>query len=147
VIAYTKDKIIRLLKVEFIRFCIVGVTGFIINFILLYILNGVFGLYIVLAQLIGAEVALFSNFIMHHNWTYKHHKVEKTKHRLIMQFHLTTWPAILGSVAMVSVSVKVFHLSNFVALIISSVISLFWNFVWSKYVIWRNVSPADIQEA
>jgi putative flippase GtrA len=146
VISYTKDKIARLLQIEFIRFCIVGGTGFVINFILLYLLNGVFGLDIILAQFIGAEIALFSNFILHHNWTYKHHNVEKPKHQLIIQFHLTTWPAILGSVAMVSISVKVFHLSNFVALIISSVISLIWNFVWSKYVIWRDVSSEEIEK-
>lgn len=145
-IAYTKAKVTKLLKIEFIRFCIVGGTGFLINFALLYLLNQVLGVYIVIAQFIGAEIALFSNFILHHNWTYKSHKVEKTKHALIIQFHLTTWPAILGSVAMVSLSVKVFHLSNFVALLISSAISLIWNFFWSKYVIWRDVSPKEIEK-
>lgn len=143
-IAYTKAKIVGLLRVEFIRFCIVGGTGFLINFVLLILLNKVFGLYIFLAQFIGAEVALFSNFILHHHWTYNRHKVDKSTRLLIIQFHLTTWPAILGSAVMVTVSVKFFHLSNFVALAISSFISLLWNFFWSKYVVWRHEGYKEV---
>lgn len=144
-IAYTRNKIERLLKLEFVRFCIVGGLGFVINFILL---NGLkeFGLSVWLAQLIGAEVALGSNFILHHNWTYKSHKVEKGLRSLVIQFHATTWPAIIGSVIMVGVSEKSFNLNNFQALVISSLISLIWNFCWSKYVVWRDVTTKDIEK-
>ena len=144
-IAYTRNKIERLLKLEFVRFCIVGGLGFVINFILL---NGLkkLGLSVWLAQLIGAEVALGSNFILHHNWTYKSHKVEKGLRSLVIQFHATTWPAIIGSVIMVGVSEKSFNLNNFQALVISSLISLIWNFCWSKYVVWRDVTTKDIEK-
>jgi putative flippase GtrA len=145
-IAYTRGKIERLLKIEFIRFCIVGGTGFVINFILLALLPKLFGAPIPLAQFIGAEVALFSNFIMHHNWTYKNHHVKKSISSLIIQFHATTWPAILGSTVMVSVGVDVLHLSMLVALVISSAIALFWNFGWSKFVVWRDVKPKEVEE-
>lgn len=143
-IAYTRDKVLRLLKIDFIRFCIVGGTGFTINLIFLVSLTKFFGLSTAIAQLIGAEIALFSNFLMHHHWTYKSHNVKKSFKSLIIQFHATTWPAILGSTLMVSVSVSVFHLSKLVALIISSVISLMWNFFWSKYVVWRDVTDKEV---
>ena len=145
-IAYTRTKIERLLKIEFIRFCIVGGLGFVINFILLISLSRGFGLPIFLAQAIGAEIALFSNFILHHNWTYKNKKVDKTISSLLIQFHATTWPAILGSALMVSGGVELLHLSKLIALIISSVIALMWNFVWSKFVIWRDITPKEIEE-
>ena len=145
-LAYTKNKIELLLKLEFIRFCIVGGLGFVINFILLIVLAKAFNLSIVLAQLIGAEIALGTNFILHHNWTYKAHHVTKNLKSLIVQFHVTTWPAILGSTAMVSLGVDVFHMSKFFALVISSLVSLMWNFVWSKFVIWRDVTPKEIEE-
>ena len=145
-IAYTKAKIERLLKLEFIRFCIVGGTGFTVNLIFLVILTKLFDLPIVLAQLIGAEIALGMNFMLHHNWTYKSHKVNKSLGSLIVQFHATTWPAILGSTAMVSVGVNVFHKSQFLALVASSLVSLMWNFVWSKFVIWRDVTPKEVEE-
>jgi dolichol-phosphate mannosyltransferase len=145
-VAYTRTKLVRLLKVDFVRFCIVGGTGFVINFILLTFLNKVVGMHIFLAQFIGAEVALFSNFMLHHHWTYKHHKVEKEKHQLLVQFHLTSWPAIVGSASMVTICEHILHFSNFTALATSSAIALLWNFLWSKYVIWRKVTTREIQE-
>lgn len=137
-LAYTKEKIKRLLKLEFLRFCIVGGLGFTINFILLILLTKFLNFPIILAQLIGAEIALGVNFILHHNWTYKTHTVNKNKKNLILQFHATTWPAILGSTAMVSLSVNIIHTSKFLALVVSSLVTLMWNFIWSKYFIWQD---------
>lgn len=145
-IAYTNEQLRRLLKVDFVRFCIVGGTGFLINMSLLALLTHTFGLPVFVAQFIGAEVALFSNFMLHHHWTYKHNRVNKSLPSLLVQFHATTWPAIIGSTVMVSSGVEIFHLNAYVALVVSSVIALLWNFGWSKYVIWRDVGEKEIEE-
>ena len=135
-----------MLKLEFVRFCIVGGTGFVINFALLAALPKVFGLPLLASQFIGAEVALFSNFMLHHHWTYRAHKVDKSMKSLVIQFHATSWPAIVGSTVMVYVGVRVLHLNKLEALAISSVIALLWNFAWSKLVIWRDVTPKEVEE-
>jgi dolichol-phosphate mannosyltransferase len=145
-IAYSRVRLERLLKIEFIRFCIVGGTGFVINLILLLLLHKALGINIFVSQLIGAEISLFSNFMLHQHWTYKAHKVEKTLTNLLVQFHLTSWPAIIGSALMVTGGEKLLHLSNVVALVVSSVIALLWNFVWSKFVVWRDVDAKEIEE-
>lgn len=145
-VGYTKRKIARLLKIDFIRFCIVGGMGFTINLIFLTFFHTVLKLPVFFSQLIAAEIALFSNFMLHHNWTYKHHKVSKTKHSLIVQFHLTSWPAIVGSAAMVSIIVSLLNVESQIALVISSLIALLWNFFWSKFVVWRDVSDKEIQK-
>ena len=46
---------------------------------------------------------------------------------------------------MVTGGEKIFHLSNLFALVVSSVIALLWNFGWSKYVVWRNIKPSEIE--
>jgi dolichol-phosphate mannosyltransferase len=145
-VAYTKQRLKHLLKIDFVRFCIVGGTGFVINFILLVAFTKFLGLSTAIAQLIGGEVALFSNFMLHHHWTYKHHAVKKSMMSLLIQFHATSWPAILGSTLMVSAGVGILHLSKLVALIISSTKALLWNFGWSKFVIWRGVTSKQIDE-
>lgn len=145
-IDYTKTQLARLLKIDFVRFCIVGGSGFFINLAILTGTHRLFNFPIPLAQFIGAEIALFSNFLLHDRWTYKKHKVDKTKKTLIIQFHASTWPAIIGSTLMVSAGVKVFDLTEIEALIISSVVALGWNFVWSKYVIWRDVKVENLEE-
>ncbi len=145
-IAYTRSQLVRLLRLEFIRFCIVGGTGFIINLILLTLLRKYLHLEIFVAQLISAEIALFSNFMFHHHWTYKAHHVEKSITKLIIQFHSTSWPAIAGSAGMVFVAEKVFHLNDIDSLLISSLIALIWNYFWSKFVVWRDVKPGELKE-
>lgn len=145
-ITYTRGKIEHLLKIEFVRFCVVGGTGFVINFAILTALNKGLQVPLFAAQLIGAEIALFSNFMLHHHWTYKSHKVEKALAALVLQFHATSWPAIIGSALMVTAGEKFLHLNNFMALTVSSAIALLWNFMWSKYVVWRDVNPKQLEE-
>jgi dolichol-phosphate mannosyltransferase len=145
-INYTKARVVKLLEIDFIRFCIVGGTGFVINAVLLSIFNQVINLPIIIAQFLAAEIALFSNFMLHHHWTYKRNKVEKTFGTLLVQFHATTWPAIIGSAIMVDLGVRIFHLPTIEALILSSAIALLWNFGWSKYVVWRDVSRREVKE-
>ena len=128
-------------KSSFVRFCIVGASGFLINAVLLVFFNKYLKIDIFLSQAFSAEIALFSNFILHHNWTYKSHNVVKTKKNLLVEFHATSWPAILGSSALVTFGVKTVHLDRLVALAISSVLVLFWNYSWTKYVIWKHHDP------
>lgn len=144
-VAYTRVRIRHLLRIDFVRFCIVGGTGFVINFVILTALSKLLYVPIFVAQLIGAEVALFSNFMLHHHWTYKGHKVQKSIPKLLIQFHATTWPAIVGSALMVTAGEKLLNLDNLLALSLSSVIALLWNFGWSKYVIWRKITPEEIE--
>lgn len=145
-IVYTRRKIAYLLRLDFIRFCIVGGIGFVVNFTLLTLLTKIVYLDVFLAQLISAELGLFGNFMLHHYWTYKRHHVEKTLPALLIQFHATSWPAILGSSVMVGGGERYLKLNSLAALAVSSVILLFWNFIWSKFVIWRDVAPAEAKQ-
>lgn len=144
-ITYTKKQLTKILKIDFVKFCIVGGLGFVINFTILGVLHKVLDWPLIIAQLIGAEIALFSNFLLHHHWTYKN-RSKRSLTSLIIQFHAVSWPAILGSTVMVSFGVRVLHLSDFLALAASSAIALVWNFAWSKYVIWRKITPSDIEK-
>jgi len=145
-IVYVRGKLTRILKLDFIRFCIVGGTGFVINVAILFLLTKFLHTPIFIAQLLGAEIALASNFTLHHNWTYKDKRVKKSLASLIVQFHAVSWPAILGSSLIVSLLVSLLHMDKYEALIISSFVALVWNYAWSKYVIWRGVSEKEIEE-
>ena len=135
---YIAGKVKNLHKIDFVRFCIVGTLGFIINFSLLTVFFKVLGFHIFVSQLLSSEIALFNNFILHHNWTYKDNITNKSIKNLLIQFHMSSWSAILGSAAIVTLSVRVFHLHYLVALVIASAVGLMWNFGWTKFVIWRH---------
>lgn len=59
----------------FAKFLVVGGAGFIINFLILKILSDNFRWDHALANLVGAVVAIFSNFNLNNLWTFKHHKI------------------------------------------------------------------------
>lgn len=128
----------RLLRIDFVRFCMVGALGFTINFLLLTLFFGVLGLPLFVSQVIAAEVALFHNFLWHNYWTYKSSKVHKSLGALVVQFHITSWVAVVGSAALISLLVHTFNVDYMVALVISSAAAMFWNFGWTKFVIWRH---------
>lgn len=142
---YIGGKIKNLQKIDFVRFCIVGTLGFIINFGLLTLLYKVLGIHVFVAQLIAAELALFNNFVFHHNWTYKDRGRDKTIKNLLIQFHMSSWTAIIGSAAIVAGGVHLLNMNYGLALVIASVVGLFWNFAWTKFVIWRHHQEVEIE--
>jgi len=127
----------QLIKHHFVRFCLVGALGFLINFVLLTFFYKELGWPLFFAQLLAGEIALFSNFLLHHNWTYKGHGTKKSITHLLVQFHATSWVAIIGTAVIVSLCVSVLHMHYFPALVVGGVLALVWNFAWSKYVIWH----------
>lgn len=133
-----------LLRQDFVRFCVVGGLGFLINLVILKLLHDVWGWPIVVATLLGAEVAYFSNFMFHNFWTYKHgQKVEKSFRRLLVQFHLSAWSGMLLNTIIVYVAVVWFGQDSAVGLVIASLIVLFWNYFWTKFYIWRRHHEHD----
>lgn len=137
-VGHIKRVFAALLRQDFVRFCIVGVLGFLINLIILKLLHDAWHWPIILATLIGSEVAYFSNFLLHNSWTYKHRaKVEKSFGRLLVQFHLSAWSGMLLNTLIVYIAVAMFHLDSAIGLVIASFIVLFWNYVWTKFYIWR----------
>lgn len=130
-------KLRRLSRVDFLRFCAVGTLGFLINFTLLTVLYKWLDFPIVLAQVIASELSLFNNFMFHQYWTYRHDSLKKPFLQLIIQFHATSWIAIIGSTLLVSLMVGILHIDYIVALVVSSALALFWNFFWTRFAIWK----------
>src|SRR6266705_2935749 len=119
----------RLLRYHIVRFCLVGGLGFVINFALLTMLYKYLHWPLFIAQLLAGEIALFNNFLLHHHWTYKDANVTKSLMNLLVQFHVTSWLAIVGTAAVVSLGVNHFHLHYFTALVIGGVTAIGWNYI------------------
>ena len=137
----------RSLKHDFSRFVVVGCLGFGINLLILSICYKMLGWPIFWSQLLGSELALFSNFILHHNWTYQGHNSQKSIKRLLIEFHTTSWMAIIGTTVLVSVGVDVLKLHYILALVIASLIALGWNFGWTRFYIWQRHQPNVLKDS
>jgi dolichol-phosphate mannosyltransferase len=93
-----------LLHSSFVRFGIVGVTGFIINAIGLEIFFRS-GFTPGIAAAIGAEFAIVSNFILNNFWTFSHKKIERKRHLPLKFLHFNT--VALGAILMQAIVVGV----------------------------------------
>lgn len=133
----------RVLKFDFVRFCIVGALGFVINFVLLTLFYSILGWPVLISQLIASEISLFNNFLLHDRWTYKRNNVTKSPLRLLAEFHATSWTAVIGSALLITFGVHVLNLNYVVALALTSGIVLIWNFGWSKFFVWRHVKVEE----
>lgn len=83
-------------KQKFIKFAVVGFTGFIINFISLRIFRALFGIEI-LAWALSTELAILSNFTLNNIWTFRSEKIQGIQKLVakFLQFNLTSVGALV----------------------------------------------------
>lgn len=134
-----------MLKIDFVRFGIVGSVGFVVTAIFLRLLRKAFGLDVLPATFIASEFGLLSNFFFHQNWTYKHvDHSHKSTWKKFVHFQTSSWSGVVIFTAIETVGVKVFKLNDLVALVIAAGITMFWNFFWTKYFIFKGKTPAPL---
>ena len=132
-----RKMISRLFRQDFVRFCIVGALGFLINLAFLSLLFRALRWPVIVAQLASAEVAYLSNFFLHHSWTYAQ-RSDKTIGQLLSQFHMSVWSGLLLSTLIVYAMVDILHQNYIEGLVVASALVLFWNYFWTKFYIWRH---------
>ncbi|MEI6481725.1 MAG: GtrA family protein [Candidatus Saccharibacteria bacterium] len=141
-LVYARDKVGKIIKIDFIRFGIVGAIGFVITVTLLKIFHGTLGINLVIATLLSSEGGLLSNFFFHEKWTYKYVDHQgRSVWKKFVHFHMSSWSGVLLITLIETISVKVFHIQYLVALFIASAITMFWNFFWTKYFIFKGHAP------
>lgn len=124
------------------KFLVVGGTGFIFNAIILRILVEGFSWRPYIANLVGAVVAIFSNYNLNNIWTFKHHKVTNPiKYILkLLQFYLTSAFGVIfiqtGTI-FIGVHFITSQKDYFLYFLIGTGFLLVWNFfVYSKFI-WK----------
>ncbi len=137
VLDWTKKTKNKMLKIDFIRFGLVGSLGFVTNFIFLSVFYKILAIEILIAQIMAGEIALLVIFMLHNSWTYKGHKHIPTIKKLF-KFHGTQWTGQLLILIIVTLGVKTFKLNYGFSLIIASVLVMFWNFAWTKLYVFKN---------
>jgi dolichol-phosphate mannosyltransferase len=83
-------------KMKFIKFGIVGGTGFVVNFIFLRVFRA-FGLSELLVWLFATELAIINNYVFNNIWTFKDSEIKGLKATVLkfLQFNLTSAGALV----------------------------------------------------
>ncbi len=126
-------------KGSFGKFLIVGTIGFIINTV---VLEGIvrFGFHPAIGSLVGAELAIISNFILNNRWTFRERKISgKRQIFKFIQFNTASVGAIIIQAGSVFAGTLFFGVHTYRIFYMLGVgIGLIWNYIMYSRVIWRH---------
>lgn len=128
-------------KQRFIKFGIVGGTGFVVNYVGLELLKRV-GLSTYLATLLATEAAIISNFIFNNIWTFKDKTITKATDIIsqFVKFNVASLFAVIVQPPIVTVATRIFSDTSGVrlgALLFALIIVLIYNYTVYNLFIWR----------
>ncbi len=120
---------------EFLRYCVVGSSGVLVNLSLYIVLTRIFGVNIKLASPIAIEMSILNNFFLNNLWTFRLRAPENSIFSRLFKFHCVACTA--GAVNYLSflAMIDLFNLhdlfSNTIAILIGVWINYYLNSVWT----------------
>lgn len=133
------QRIVQLKNSSFIKFCVVGTVGFIINTIILELYVW-WGLHPTVGSIAGAELAIVSNFVLNNAWTFQSQKITGMMNlgKKFIKFNGTSLGAIAIQAGTVSAGTFFFGVASYRGFYgIGVSIGLFWNYLMYSHVIWK----------
>jgi dolichol-phosphate mannosyltransferase len=126
---------------RFIKFGVVGFTGFIVNYVGLEILKKI-GLSTYLATLFATEAAIISNFIFNNIWTFKDKTITKIGDIIpqFIKFNVTSLFAVIVQPLIVTLATNIFSDTAVVrlgGLVSALVIVMIYNYTVYNFFIWK----------
>jgi dolichol-phosphate mannosyltransferase len=128
---------------SFIKFVIVGGTGFILDSIILYVLAIKFDFPPWLAKLISAETAIISNFTLNNFWSFSHKQINQGKRNYIKgltKFNIVSLGNIFIQTIGITITTSMFGTDN-ILLFNAGIILLFvipYSYFFYNKFIWKD---------
>jgi dolichol-phosphate mannosyltransferase len=138
---------IHLLKTStFLRFCIVGASGTLIDTAMLFLLSDPRTLNWSLtgSKIIAAELALTNNFIWNDLWTFgkfsSRQNTFRQRARRFLKFNLLCSVGIILNIIILNIGFKVFHMNRYIANLSAIFVVTFWNYNTNRKLSWRTTA-------
>ncbi len=140
---------------RFLKFSVVGVTGAVVDFGLLYLLHPVLGLHLALANSISFTCAVINNFTWNRYWTYPDSRSKPLSGQLVQFFavNLVGWGINTGILLLLSPPLSALaegvaleggpdlahKLGYNAAKVVATGVVLFWNFFINRFWTYNDV--------
>lgn len=142
-------------RTRFLRFAVVGIIGAVVDFGTFNLLNGLFGVPAVWASVISFSAAIISNFTWNRFWTYPDSRSKRLSVQLVefmvislvglairtplFAFLDKVLLMILSSSGIEAIGLSAEFIGHNLALAISVVVVMFWNFFVNRYWTYNDV--------
>jgi dolichol-phosphate mannosyltransferase len=134
----------------FIRFCLVGLTGVVVDLGIFYILRKVLGLGLTRSAIFSAEIAIFNNFLWNDLWTFadisRRQIGGQQRFKRFVKFNLVCLSGVILQTLIINIIYNFFQLNeglgkiapiDILAKLIAIVLVTFWNFWFNLKLSWR----------
>jgi len=123
---------------RFLKFCLVGFLGAILNLGLLALLTEVVGLHYLVAWVITIETVLITNFVLNDLWTFKDRR-ERGCSTLVRarRYFITCIGGVIIQFGILALLTEVAGVYYIVSATIGIIVGFFWNYTGSTLWAWR----------
>ncbi len=129
---------------RFIRFCIVGGSGVLVDMFVLFLLSDpiMLGWGLTRSKILAAELAIFNNFLWNDAWTFSdltddrrtlHHKLHR-----FWKFNAVCFLGLVMNVVILNIAFNVFELNRYLSNGIAILLVTLWNFWINLKFSWRS---------
>jgi dolichol-phosphate mannosyltransferase len=120
---------------EFIKFCLVGLCGLIINMMIYIFLTRVWEVHALISSPIAIEISILSNFCLNHLWTFKGRQNPTPLFHKLLRFHLVAGLAGVANFITFVFQYQVLGfldiLANFIGIVCGALINYALNSIWT----------------
>jgi len=123
---------------RFIKFCLVGASGVLVNIGLLALLTEVAGLFYILSATIGIEVSIITNFLLNNYFTFadRRHGQRSLFNRLL-RFNLVSLAGVGINLGILGLFTEVWGVFYIVSNLIGIVAATIWNYLVNNWWTWK----------
>ncbi len=125
---------------QFVKFCIVGAGGVVVNMGCYALFTRAFGLNLEIASPIAIELSILSNFTLNHLWTFKWRQTNGSWGKKLIQFHLVASIAALVNFGFLFFLVNALGVWDITANMIGICAGMLINYAMNSLWTWKTAS-------
>lgn len=123
--------------IRFIKFCVVGGSGVLVNMGLLWLLTEFAGLYYLLSSAIGIETSIITNFILNNFFTFSDRRSEGLFLKRLLRFNLVSLAGLGINMALLWFLTSVLGVYYLISNLFGIAAATLWNYLVNVLWTWR----------
>jgi|GEM_PF-333166 len=124
------------------KFGLIGVSGFLIDFSITYLLKEAVGINFYLANAFGFAIASSSNYLLNKKWTFGDYGNIKTNQYL--SFLAVSSIGLFFNSLLIMFFTQSLSLNFYLGKVLAIIVVFFWNFTINKLFVFGRKSPEDL---
>ena len=123
---------------RFTKFCIVGLSGVLVNEGILWLLSGVLGIYYLYSAIVSIESSIISNFSLNNIWTFREKRVKHENFfAKFIKYNLSCLIGVGLNIVILWAVTEFFSVHYLISNLFGIAVAVIWNYYVSVKWVWK----------